>query len=1008
MRPWYKIYRLPKIKNDRELFCFEAFNIEILSEIKGDPRSLFYAVFGDSNLFNLVICDQENRDELSLCLSEELGGVDDFAYDISFLEGVTDNKAETAKDALLLKGMNAQVSSRHIYFIKKDQKFNERALGNPLVQKIIKSDKNTFFKTEQEALVSKLFEREILPQVSLFNLDLPLETLQKISDKSCLAFNQEELKVIQDFYFDQKNKNERIKKGLPISPTDVEIEIIAQTWSEHCKHKIFNAEIDYREESNQYNPCKKFGNLKIKSLFKTFIKQTTEDIIKERKIPWAKSLFSDNAGIVQYEENLFACLKVETHNSPSALDPYGGALTGILGVNRDILGAGLGAMPVANIDVFCLTPPSWPTPFEEQDLLSGICHPQQILSGVHKGVEDGGNKSGIPTINGSYFFDCDYAAKPLVFVGTLGLMPAKLQDNRLSHQKSINKGDLIVMAGGKIGRDGIHGATFSSQELNIQKQELSTVVQIGDPLTQKRLSDFILLARDQNLFRAVTDNGAGGLSSSVGELAELSQGARIDLEKCPLKALNLLPYEVVISESQERMTLAVSPESMPKLINLACDCGVLISAIGEFTDNQHFEIYLKGEPLASLPLSFLHSPPDLKLKAYWKGPSPRSLFRRGQQKNKLNINRPFLQEALSTIVLDPNVASKENWVTLYDHEVKAATVLKPFGGENHSANGAGGIWSYPHGGSENVIYLLGHGLAPLWSLLDPYLMAIRSVNEALCNIVAHGADPHCISILDNFCWPDPVSHPKNKEGEFQLGRLVRANQGLKEAAMAYGTPLISGKDSMKNDFVGKTQGGENIKRSILPTLLITALGKTSPAILNKGSFIKEGDLAVVISPYDNHQTLALSTLENHFQLPVGSSEWAHLKIDFKAHFKTFEVIYELLSQEVFSALCDVNQDGLLFNFAELLIGQKKGANINLKDNKIDLLNYFFASPLSTFVGTINPRYLSLLQTLCSKNNLRADFFAVCTDHYQLQYREEKIDLDKIECLYKNSFTRRTE
>ncbi len=992
MSPWYKIIRLSKDKFQAEGFLV----IFSKQSDQCDEKKLITLkkVFADDNLYQLIISGQEDTGGLRSLLSLPQMVL------TSYHLGVTDNKACAASEALSLFGLKCMVSSFKIF--KLEEEFNPLIFGNPLVENIRLISALDFKKWMGQCDHTFIANKKINPQVTVFNLDLSENELIKLSAEKCLALNPNELRAICQYFNKNEVREYRKSQGLPIHPTDVEIEIIAQTWSEHCKHKIFNAEIDYREDKIFQH--KKFGDIKINGLFKTYIKKTTEEIIAKRKIPWAISLFTDNAGVVQYEEDVLACLKVETHNSPSALDPYGGALTGILGVNRDILGVGLGARPVANFDVFCLTPPHFPQIFEEGEMLVGVCHPQKIIEGVHKGVEDGGNKSGIPTVNGSYFFDADYLAKPLIFVGTLGFMPTVLSEGRRPAEKNIFPGDLIVMAGGKVGRDGIHGATFSSQELDTSlKTELSTVVQIGDPLTQKRLTDFILRARDLNLFRAITDNGAGGLSSSVGEMAQMSGGANLRIDFCPLKTDGLKPYEVVISESQERMTLAIDPLKFEELQKLAKLCAVEISCLGEFTDTQYFSVFYQDEQLASLPLAFLHQPPELKLKAVFKNQNFRSLFRKQIKKEIVKFENGFISLALKTLLNDPNIASKEEWVRRYDHEVGAKTVIKPYASEFNSPNGAGGIKS------KEVVYLLGHGLAPKWSLLDPYLMAIRSVDEAIRNIVAAGADPEMISILDNFCTPDPVSSPKNSQGEWQLARLVRANIGLQEVATAYGTPLISGKDSMKNDFSGKNLAGELVKHSVLPTLLVTALGKTQEEFMNKGSFINQDDLVVMIGPGISKNTFVLSSLEENMQTPRNFESFEDLyQIDLKENMNCFKAIYELHKLEVFSSLSDVNEDGALVNLFELLMGSKVGAKLTIDKNKQDLFKLFFASSLATFIGTIGAKKLNIVQDICLSFQIPFLLLGQIQKSYQLDVESskiaEKINLSELENIYRKAFT----
>ena len=405
-------------------------------------------------------------------------------------------------------------------------------------------------------------------QPAHIDLEIGDDELIEISETGLLALNLEEMKAIQSHYRDESIQNLRRDAGIVENkPTDVELECLAQTWSEHCKHKIFASKIHHKDLETGEDSV-------VDSIFKTHIMKPTHDMQKE--VDWLLSVFHDNSGVIAWDDEWSVCMKAETHNSPSALDPYGGAMTGIVGVNRDILGTGLGARPIANTDVFCFGPPDW-----EGEIPENLFHPSRVLRGVHSGVRVGGNESGIPTINGAIIFDERYLGKPLVYCGTVGLMPRKLPDGRESHIKTPSAGDVVYMVGGRVGYDGIHGATFSSLELT--EESPSSAVQIGDPITQKKMIDMILEARDIGLITCITDNGAGGLSSSIGEMAEYTNGCKIDLAKVPLKQPGLSPWEILVSESQERMTVAVKPEDVEAFENLASLHEVEATAVAEFT-----------------------------------------------------------------------------------------------------------------------------------------------------------------------------------------------------------------------------------------------------------------------------------------------------------------------------------------------------------------------------------------------------------------------------------------
>ena len=517
-----------------------------------------------------------------------------------FLPGVTDNLAHTVEEALRLKGLKEIVkvaSGRGFLF--KEKSGDAKAISDALIYKEYHplTDRFIVHETAGDAEGLLKFPHVVLPEtpkVENVNLELPDEKLESLSKERLLALNLEEMKAIRHYYRLDKTRADRKERGLPDVPTDVELEVLAQTWSEHCKHKIFNAKITHIDNSKP----RELRTDTINSLYKTYIKAATKKLSQWRKD--LLSVFEDNAGVVKWDSETAVCFKVETHNSPSALEPYGGALTGILGVNRDILGTGLGAKPLFNTDIFCFAYPSASLP-QRPKLLPA----KAILDGVRKGVEDGGNKSGIPTVNGAIYFDPGYRAKPLVFCGTGGLLPLHIKvgsETRDAVKKHTRAGDLIVMAGGRVGKDGIHGATFSSESLN--EGSPMSAVQIGDPFTQKRLMDFVIDARDAGLITGITDNGAGGLSSSVGEMANITGGAIIHLDRVPTKYPGLADWEVVVSESQERMTISTNDFEAVK--KLADKHNVEVSNIGEFTNRGYFEVQNNGRTVALLDLEFLH------------------------------------------------------------------------------------------------------------------------------------------------------------------------------------------------------------------------------------------------------------------------------------------------------------------------------------------------------------------------------------------------------------------
>ena len=608
-----------------------------------------------------------------------------------------------------------------------------------------------------------------------------------------LALSLKEMKTLRDYAEDRGVREERQKVGLGENLTDCEVEAIAQTWSEHCKHKIFNAWIDYSEKDGK--------GQRIDSLFDTYIKRSTEEIRRAMgEKDWCVSVFKDNAGVMRFNEDWNVVFKVETHNSPSALDPYGGALTGIVGVNRDPFGTGKGAKLIFNVDTFCFAPPDYSKPLPPR-----LLHPKRIYEGVREGVEHGGNKSGIPTVNGSLVFDDRYAGKPLVYCGTGGIMPRMILGEP-SHKKQASPGDRIVMTGGRIGKDGIHGATFSSEELH--EESPTSAVQIGDPITQKRMTDFLLRARDLGLYHAITDNGAGGLSSSVGEMAQDCNGCRMDLERAPLKYSGLDPWEILLSEAQERMTLAVPPEKLDRFLGLAKRMDVEATVLGEFTASGKFHVLYGGKTVAYLDMDFLHNGyPKMELRARWQTQvNPEPQF----------ADPEDLTPGLKRLLSRYNVSSKESVIRQYDHEVQGGSVVKPLVGALNDGPGDAAVLRPLLDSWEGVV--ISSGICPRYSDIDTYHMMACAIDEAIRNNIAVGGNLKHMAGLDNFCWCDPVQSEKTPDGEYKLAQLVRANMALYDYTTAFGVPCISGKDSMKNDYlIGTT------KISIPPTVLFSAV-----------------------------------------------------------------------------------------------------------------------------------------------------------------------------------------
>ncbi len=609
------------------------------------------------------------------------------------------------------------------------------------------------------------------------------ETLARMSVERVLFLSLPEMQAIRDYF-----------RRLGRDPRDVELETLAQTWSEHCQHKAFKARIHYVCQGGipRVLPGGKTipssGEEIIPGLLDAYIRAATERLEPD----WVISTFVDNAGIIEFDDEFEVSFKVETHNHPSALEPFGGANTGVGGVIRDVIG--VSARPIANTDVLCFGPPD----MARDEMPGGTLHPRRIARGVIAGVEDYGNKMGIPTVSGAILYDPGYTANPLVYCGCVGLA------RRGQHKRDPRAGDLCVALGGRTGRDGLHGATFSSAELTHETgQTVGTVVQIGDPITEKACMEAVMIARDEELYTAITDCGAGGFSSAAGEMGQ-EIGVEIELSDVPLKYPGLRPWEIWLSEAQERMVMAVPAANLARLRQICDGLDVELTVIGRFTGDERLHVRYGGKTVADLDMEFVHDGwPRLTMRAEWVPPD----FPEPDLTPPADLT-PTLLRMLS----DLDVASKEDVIRRYDHEVQAATVIKPLvGAANDGPSDAAVLCPMETPGHRGLA--LGCGINPYYGRVDPYAMAWAVVDEAVRNVVCVGADPDRIAILDNFCWGNPNLPDR-------LGGLVRAAQGCHDAALAFGTPFISGKDSLNNEYVDP-QGG---KRAIPPTLLISSLG----------------------------------------------------------------------------------------------------------------------------------------------------------------------------------------
>ena len=706
--------------------------------------------------------------------------------------------------------------------------------------------------------------------------------LLDLSKQGCLSLSAAEMRSIQAHF-----------EKLDRDPTDIELETIAQTWSEHCRHKTMKGIVNFSGPDGQQ---KRYENL-----LKETIVRATETVDHSRCL----SVFKDNAGVVAFDDTWAVTFKVETHNHPSAIEPYGGAGTGLGGCIRDTLGTGLGAQPIANTDVFCFGLPD--ARFE--DLPPGTLHPRRVMQGVVSGVRDYGNRMGIPTVNGAVHFDSRYTGNPLVYCGSVGLIPRDKID------KAARCGDLIVVLGGRTGRDGIHGATFSSVELTQESETVSSgAVQIGNAIEEKKVLDVLMQARDAGLYTCVTDCGAGGLSSAIGEMGE-ETGAEVDLEKPPLKYTGLTYTEIWISEAQERMVLAVPPERWLALERLCEAEAVEATVIGQFTSDRMLRLRCQGTLVGELAMEFLHGGlPIVERTAVWAGRPPVTdpicaLSTHGQRDPHEDVGR-----VLRDLLAHPTLASKEWIVRQYDHEVQGRMVLKPLVGLRDDGPGDAAVLTPVLGSTQGLA--LSNGLCPQFTELDPREMARLAVDEALRNAVAVGADPaHCF-ILDNFSWGN-TAKPE------QLGTLTLACEGAAEAAIAYGTPFISGKDSLNNEYAS---AGQTI--AIPGTLLISALMLVPDVRQCVTMDLKQSGNKIVLVG-ETRAELAGS----HYNLVTGrpSNCGRVPSVDLAVAKRTFAQLHAAIRKGYVAACHDLSEGGLAVAAAEMAFAGGLGISIGLEN-----------------------------------------------------------------------------
>jgi len=863
-----------------------------------------------------------------------------YAIEIGFLPGVTDNVSHTVKEIIedLLKTKfsgEENVYTSQITFIDGNLSENEvkqiaDSLYNPIIQRVSIKNFNEFVRDGGMDIIVPKVKLSQTPQTTEVDLDVSDKDLEKIGKagiinpdgtrRGPLALSLLYMETIQKYF-----------KKLGRKPTDIELESIAQTWAEHCKHTIFNDPID--EIKN--------------GLFKTYIRKATEEIRKTKgRNDFCVSVFTDNSGAIALDEDWLVTHKVETHNSPSALDPFGGAITGIVGVNRDTIGFGLGAKPVANMYGFCFADPRIDSPlYKGPNFTQKMLSARRIIDGVIEGVNAGGNQSGIPTPQGFLFFDERYRGKPLVFCGTVGLIPRAIQ-GKPSYIKKALPGDYIVMIGGRVGKDGIHGATFSSEEMDSASPR--TAVQIGDPITQKKLSDAMVKeARDMLLYNSVTDNGAGGLSCSVAEMAKESSGCLVELEKVPLKYPNMQPWEIWISESQERMTLAVPKKNWKTFADLMNRRSVEATVIGEYTNSGKCVVKYHGKVIMDIDLDFLHNGlPKRQLK---------SMYIPVKHEDPKLPKEKDLTKSVIKMLARLNITSYAFISQQYDHVVQAESVLPPLQGRGR-VNADVTVFRPVLSSQKGVI--LSQGMYPAYSDIDTYVMAAASLDTAVRNAVAAGANPNYIALLDNYCWCSPLEPQR-------LRQLKNAAKACYDYAVAYETPFISGKDSMYNDFNGYDKNGKPVKISVPPTLLISSIGIVNDITKVISLDAKNpGDLVYILG--ETFDELGASEYFAMLGDKIGNSV---PQVNAQKNSKLYHALYEAIEDRLIASSISIGRGGLAIALAKKAIGGMFGITISLKNlpGKVSRDDFaLFSESQGRILVTIQPEHKEAFEKLMKR------------------------------------------
>ncbi len=858
---------------------------------------------------------------------------------IGFRPGVRDTAGSTAQEALEdLLGTPLQpgeaVYTSKLYEIKGEltreavDRIAAELLANDVIQqwKIFspndwKPDTGIGFPTPKVIL-------NHTPSVSTIPIQSD-EALRMISMERNLALQDRDIPVIREYFLREDVIADRKKVGLNL-PTDVELEYIAQGRSDHCNHNTFRGLFKYRDLLTGETEV-------IDSLFKTCIEYPTLKIMQEKD--WVVSVLWDNAGVAKFGDDHYYVITGETHNSPSNMEAYGGAITGIVGIYRDPMGTGKGSKLILGMYDYCVGPRDY------KGELSPHLHPRRLLDGVIEGVRDGGNKSGVPTPFGMLLFDESYIGKCLVFVTALGIMPARL-NGASSHQKKTSPGDLIIMSGGRVGKDGIHGVTAASETFT--EHTPAGHVQIGDPYTQKKMHDFLLEVRDEGLITFITDNGGGGLSSSIGESARFSNGCIVDLDLAPTKYEGLDQWEIWVSESQERMTIAVRPEHVDRFMELSRKHAVESTVIGHFTDSGFLHLRYKGNTCAYIRMDLLESDfPQWEFEAEWFPPTARGL------------TEPVLEEPqdhgalLKAMLSRPNLCAR-NWIARqYDHEVQGSSVVKPLVGRERDVPSDAAVLRPLLDSNRGLV--VSQALNPFYSVIDTWHMTAATIDEAVRRAVSAGADPEQMAGVDNFCWPTiAFDEKKNPDGKYKAAQLVRSNLALRETCFAYGIPLLSGKDSMYID--GNLIGpfGERRKVSGLPTLLFTV-----------SSVMEDVRTCVTMDlkfPGDHLYILGLTKNElgggEYYQMMKATG--LHVpRVNGQALFSLYQRLHRAIQEGLAASCHTVSRGGLGVHLALTAMGGDLGVTIDLNrilaDPGLSTSQMLYSESCGRFIVSVSPQ-----------------------------------------------------